>query len=91
MSEAVKGWRIYYGDGSTFDSSEGAWEQALVTGVQFVLIFEEKPYRMPLYGFDEYWLPGRPEGPRLVGSLIPDEDFEAMREQVMNDYDWPGE
>lgn len=39
------GWRIYYADGSTFSSLDGAWAAAPAHGVQVVTTFYADTYR----------------------------------------------
>ncbi len=48
-------WRIYYGDGSTFDSSQGAPEGAPSFDVQAVVQPHEDTGRQILSGFDFYY------------------------------------
>lgn len=37
----IKAWRIYYADGSTFDSTQGSWAEAPPFGVQCVVWYHE--------------------------------------------------
>lgn len=37
----IKSWRVYYADGSTFDSTMGAWAEAPPFGVQCVVYYHE--------------------------------------------------
>jgi hypothetical protein len=41
----IKSWRIYYADGSTFDSSMGTWADAPRFGVECVVYYHEPPYK----------------------------------------------
>lgn len=42
----VKGWRLYYGDGATYDSTRGSWEDAPATNVQVLSVYYEETYRI---------------------------------------------
>ena len=48
-------WRIYYGDGSTFDSSLGKPDDAPAFGVQTVVEQDDSVGRTILAGFDWYY------------------------------------
>jgi len=60
----VRLWRIYYADGSTFDSKGGDWSDAPVGDIQIVLIFEDggaqlaRPHRVLLTGDEFYFSDG---------------------------------
>jgi len=41
----IKSWRIYYADGSTFDSTQGSWADAPAFGVQCVVYYHEPPFK----------------------------------------------
>jgi hypothetical protein len=41
----VKAWRIFYADGSTFDSSQGAWADAPPFGLACVVWYHEPPFK----------------------------------------------
>ena len=41
----VKAWRIFYADGSTFDSTQGKWAEAPPFGVSCVVWYHEPPYK----------------------------------------------
>lgn len=41
----IKAWRIYYADGSTFTSNDGAWADAPPFGVQCVVYYHVPPYK----------------------------------------------
>lgn len=42
----IKSWRIYYADGSTFDSTMGTWAEAPPFGVQCVVYYHDPaPYK----------------------------------------------
>jgi hypothetical protein len=47
-------WRIYYDDGSTFDSDQGAPGDAPAWGVLVILIADPEVGHMSLHGFDFY-------------------------------------
>jgi len=48
-------WRIYYDDGSTFDSSQGEPEDAPSFGVVFIPQPDEQVGRMVMQGWDWYY------------------------------------
>lgn len=52
---ATLDWRIYYDDGSTFDSSMGEPEDAPGFGVQCVVEADDDAGRVVLAGFDWYY------------------------------------
>jgi hypothetical protein len=41
----IKSWRIYYADGSTFDSTQGTFAEAPPFGVQCVVYYHDPPYK----------------------------------------------
>lgn len=41
----IKGWRIYYADCSTFDSTQGSWAEAPPFGVQAIVYYHVPPYK----------------------------------------------
>jgi hypothetical protein len=45
MMLEIKAWRIYYADGSTFDSTMGRWADAPAFGVQCVVYYHVPPYK----------------------------------------------
>jgi hypothetical protein len=47
-------WKIYYGDGSTFDSTEGDPEDAPATDIQIIIQFSEDGERDRQSGSDYY-------------------------------------
>lgn len=49
----VRGWRIYYADGSTFTSADGTWAQAPPFGVQMIVYYHVPPYKTIDSGGDE--------------------------------------
>lgn len=60
----VRLWRIWYGDGSTFDSKAGLWEIAPNDNVQVVMLYENwndsmgRPRRFMMDGSDYYFKDG---------------------------------
>lgn len=60
----VRLWRIWYGDGSTFDSKAGLWEAAPSENVQVVMLYENRndrqgrPCRFVMSGKDYYFKDG---------------------------------
>jgi len=41
----VKGWKVFYSDGSTFDSTQGTWAEAPPFGVTCVVWYHDPPYK----------------------------------------------
>jgi len=41
----IKAWRIYYADGSTFDSTQGTWADAPPFGVQCIVWYHTPPFK----------------------------------------------
>lgn len=41
----IKAWRIYYADGSTFDSKQGSWADAPPFGVQCIVWYHVDPFK----------------------------------------------
>lgn len=60
-------WRVYYDDGSTFDSDDGSVQDVPALGVQAVVCHDRCPDsatgRMVAHRFDFYWY----EGPEWFG------------------------
>ena len=81
------GWRLYYADGSTFDSSDGPWFVAPDSGVLVLMIYQKKPYKMQIAGFDRYRLPRYKTYKR--GVLVDDETFYRVQDRAVNDEEWP--
>lgn len=58
--QKVKGWKIWYADGSTFNSTQGSWHDAPGDGVQVVMLYFEdtdalgRPTRLYSSGCDSY-------------------------------------
>jgi len=50
----VIGWRIYYTDGTTYDSNMGVWSEAPCDGVQFVIEYMEDGTKNIHRGEDYY-------------------------------------
>jgi hypothetical protein len=76
-----RGWRVYCADGTTYTSDPSA----IPPSVQGIVLFHSAPYRTLVYGNDEYEL----EGVTLYGSLMPDDEFEAIRLAMVADMEWP--
>ena len=57
----VRLWRIWYGNGTTFDSNDGTWEEAPSDNVQVVILYEDwndlqgRPRRFVMSGSDYYF------------------------------------
>ena len=49
----IKAWRVYYADGSTFDSTQGTWAEAPPFGVQCIVWYHEPPRKTLDGGLDD--------------------------------------
>jgi hypothetical protein len=76
----VLGWRLYYGDGSTFSHLDGEWEQAPHGDVQVLEYLHAEPYRTLVYGEDEYRLTSAHS--RKFGKWMDEAAFYALVDQV---------
>ena len=76
MQLPVIGWRITYGDGSTFTDVDGSWDDAPDQNVQILEYLHEPPYRTFEYGIDEYRL--TPESAPKFGKWMVLKEFEAL-------------
>lgn len=82
----IRGWRLWYSDGSTFSSFDGTWEEAPSNDVQVLEILQKpKPYRTLNYGIDEYKLPNND----LVklGAWMQEDAFYALIKKVLEAVD----
>lgn len=63
-------WKIHYGDGSTFSSDDGRWEDAPGYNVQAIPVADDVTGRTVEYGWDYYVIrDGQPMGCDLPGLL----------------------
>jgi hypothetical protein len=51
-------WRIYYGDGSTYDNLSGPVQKAPARGVQAIAMRDERVGRLVWHSKDFYWYDG---------------------------------
>jgi len=58
----VKGWRVWYGDGSVYDSKQATWEALPNDGIVYIVLYfkelikhSQLPYRRELSGYDYYF------------------------------------
>lgn len=64
MTLKIIGWKIWYGDGTTFSSLQGIWKEAPDQNVQFWMIYLDKKdgqgrsYRQAFSGDDFYFTDG---------------------------------
>lgn len=42
----IRGWRIWYADGSTFSNEDGTWAEAPPFGLTCVVYYKADPYRL---------------------------------------------
>lgn len=82
-SGPIRGWKIWYADGSTADSSTFAWADAPATGVEVVMVYHDGGYRNIVRGRDEYTLPG--ESATKLGLEIPVERYREILDIAMAD------
>lgn len=67
---AIKSWRIYYADGSTFTDKDGTWAEAPPFGVQCIVYYHVPPYKtMEAIANDEsiYYYLGDDDGKEYKG------------------------
>lgn len=75
MSETLKGWKIWYGDGSTFTSRHGTWADAPIQDIQIVMLYFDKrdvmgnSLRSVFSGFDYYFK----DGDNISAAMTPSE------------------
>lgn len=64
MQDPSRGWKLFYGDGRTFSSNDGTWDEAPDQNVQLVMVYEMKtsamgrPTRRIYSGCDYYFKDG---------------------------------
>jgi hypothetical protein len=76
----IKAWRIYYADGSTFDSTQGTMAQAPPFGVQCRVYYHAPPYKT-LEARDDGIYVYRGEGEKeglLLGLWMDDEGYHRV-------------
>ncbi len=97
-------WKIYYDDGTTFDSSQGLPSEAKPLGIQCIMQDDVKEGKYLVSRFDYYWFEkGRWFGGDLFGLYdyllrsgavkfgrwIPNDKFEDVVERAKSDPDFP--
>lgn len=87
-------WRIYYADGSTFDSTEGGAEKAPALGVVSIVMLRDNSqgqwYGGDQYGLTQYLI--EPGWKRvLLGRTLPDDEFVEISGRAANDPDFPSD
>lgn len=82
----VLGWRLWYGDGSTYSNRDGSWADAPADNVQALELAHEPPYRTLVYGIDTYELEGEPAV--KDGRSLPDAEWEALRLRLNEATPW---
>ena len=61
----IRAWRVFYADGSTFDSTQGSWAQAPPFGVQVVVWYHDPPYKTVDLGHSLFFFEANPQ-PRTL-------------------------
>jgi hypothetical protein len=90
VAMTVLGWRVWYADGSVFDSKSRIWESLPERGLQILMLyFDEEyspgtPYRQIIHGDDSYTYGGK----AISGSLMPDSAYWALVDRAMNSRTW---
>lgn len=77
MNENLKmrGWKVWYANGSVYSSKDYYWQDLPYKGVQAVVIYEDPPpYRTILTGGDWYYL-----SPKGWMEKVPSESWEYFR------------
>lgn len=95
-------WRIYYADGTTFDSGKGEPKSAPAFGVQVIVQYDSGKQvisRSDYYWFDGIWYGGdlfglfdflaRDGGPVKFGRCLPRAEFDAIHKRAVEDPDFP--
>lgn len=77
------GFKVWYGDGTTFDSSQGPWAGAARVGVQCVKFLHEGGRSTFTDGYDEYTCPG--ETVPLLGLEIDWDKYIGIIEEARRD------
>lgn len=77
----IRAWRIFYADGSTFDSTQGTWAQAPPFGVQVVVWYHDPPYKTLDQARDIYTLEG--EAGVKMGLFMDEEGFYRIQDLAM--------
>lgn len=97
-------WRIYYADGTRWDSTFGTWEDAPTDGVVCVVVRDPEFGRLILNGLDYYYSLSDDEightrdiGPQLrararwlkFGAAVPRLEWKDALREAINDPDFP--
>lgn len=87
MKEGLK-WRIYYGDGTTYDNFDGPPEESPAGGVQAIVCLPGYWYCGDEVGYFQHMLE---PGWKIIrfGSLISNEDYARIKQQALADPDFP--
>lgn len=72
----LRGWTIWYDNGSTFSSEDGSWKDAPDQGVQVVCFRHDPPYRTFFSGDDTYHHPDHDDVKH--GRWIETDEFYAL-------------
>lgn len=103
IDHTVKGWKLFYKDGSTYSSNDGAWADAPINGVQVLVVYENgtdgmgRNMRIIHSGKDFYYKDGDSYGCYFDGEdnkaevkngeLVSDEEYKVVIDKVVLDYE----
>jgi hypothetical protein len=77
----IRAWRVFYADGSTFDSTQGTWAEGPPFGVQCVVWYHDPPYKTLDQGVDVYVHEG--EGGVKMGLFVDEEGYRRVQDLAM--------
>ena len=78
----VIGWRLWYSNGLSVDSTQSSWSDAPDNDVQIMEWYHEPaPYKTLTYGNDEYHFPNEPQV--KYGKWMDDDAFHALVQKVI--------
>lgn len=80
----VIGWKLWYADGSTVDSTQQTWAAAPAEGVQVLMVYHPRGYRTVVRGRDEYTHPMGHGGSKF-GLEIGADAYHAILARAMAD------
>lgn len=82
-------WRVYYDDGSTFDSDDGSAYQAPALGVQVIATVPDLWHGGDIFGLWDYLAHRIAPQRVLFGRLIDNETYAAIEQRAAHDPDLP--
>lgn len=102
QQKPYRGWKLFYGNGTTFSSNDGSWDKAPKKDVQILMVYEinsdsrDRPTRRVYSGCDFYFKDGDNFGQsndiKLVigdfkyGGWMNEDTFNKLMSVAMEDY-----